>query len=232
MAHYSDWLPSGRQNQLNMARTWISVFTENTQNAQAATVKKYVAWGIPVDTFTAFGTAFGKAQEALTSVQKAETRTPVVYQQCRSAFDDLVQTMRGIKKRHFHILPLAEADLVSLGLKVPDARPTPSGTPTAQVTIETYLVGRHQLGVRIIYATGNPDDLANKGYRIWYSVIAPGETPPDSPEDLRKSLFTKRKKDVIDFDFGDSGKTAYFAVQVENGKLKGPWGPLVSALIP
>jgi hypothetical protein len=49
---------------------------------------------------------------------------------------------------------------------------------------------------------------------------------------LRKSFFTKRKKDVIEFGFGDSGKTAWFAVQVENGGRKGPWGPLVSALIP
>jgi hypothetical protein len=41
-----------------------------------------------------------------------------------------------------------------------------------------------------------------------------------------------RKKDVIEFDFEESGKTAYFAVQVENGGKKGPWGQIVSALIP
>jgi hypothetical protein len=41
-----------------------------------------------------------------------------------------------------------------------------------------------------------------------------------------------RKKDVIEFDYNYSGKTAYFAVQVENGGKKGPWGPMVSALIP
>jgi hypothetical protein len=37
---------------------------------------------------------------------------------------------------------------------------------------------------------------------------------------------------VIEFDYGDSGKTAYFAVQIENEGKKGTWGPLVSALIP
>jgi hypothetical protein len=36
----------------------------------------------------------------------------------------------------------------------------------------------------------------------------------------------------MEFDFGDSGKTAFFAVQIENEGKKGPWGPLVSALIP
>jgi hypothetical protein len=30
----------------------------------------------------------------------------------------------------------------------------------------------------------------------------------------------------------DSGKTAYFAVQIENDGKKGVWGPMVSALIP
>jgi hypothetical protein len=99
-------------------------------------------------------------------------------------------------------------------------------------SIETYLVGRHELGVKIIYTTGNPSDTANKGFRIWYSLIAQGETPPTKPDDLRKSFYTKRKKDVIPFDFDDSGKTAYFAVQIENEGKKGPWGPLVNALIP
>jgi hypothetical protein len=93
-------------------------------------------------------------------------------------------------------------------------------------------VGRHELEVKIVYITGSPEDKANKGYRIWYSVVAQGETPPANPEDLRKSFFTKRKKDIMEFDFGDSGKTVYFAVQVENGGKKGPWGPLASALIP
>jgi hypothetical protein len=88
------------------------------------------------------------------------------------------------------------------------------------------------LGIKIVSITGSPNDPVNKGYRIWHSVVAPGETPPASPEDLRKSFYTQRKKDVVQFDYGDSGKTAWFAVQIENGGKHGPWGPLVSALIP
>ena len=82
-----------------------------------------------------------------------------------------------------------------------------------------------KLGVKIICVTGSTTDPANKGSRIWHSVVAPGETPSANPDDLRKSFYTKRKKDVIEFDFGDSGKTAYFAVQIENEGKKGPWGP-------
>jgi hypothetical protein len=45
-------------------------------------------------------------------------------------------------------------------------------------------------------------------------------------------IHTKRKKDLIEFEFGDSGKRAYFAVQIEHEGKKSPWGPPVSALIP
>jgi hypothetical protein len=109
---------------------------------------------------------------------------------------------------------------------------TPTAAPTAQVTGETYLVGRHELGVRIIYVTGDPNDKANKGFRIWYTVLEPGESAPADPEQLTKSFSTKRKKDVIEFSYGDSGKTVYFATQIENEGKKGPGGPLVNALIP
>ena len=232
MSTTKDWLPSGRQEQLTMARTWISVLNENAPTTQGTPVKKREAWGVPVAAFTELGTLFGTAQAALTAAQQSETRTPAVNQRCRDAFDALCACMRDIKKRYFFVPPLTNEDIVTLELSVPDNTPTFSGPPTAQVSVETYLVGRHQLGVKIVYVAGSPDDPANKSFRVWYSVVASGEAAPASPGELRGSFSTKRKKDVIDFDFNDSGKQAYFAVQVENGSKKGPWGPLVSAFIP
>jgi hypothetical protein len=190
------------------------------------------AWGIPAAVTTDFNTLTQAADTALAAAKNETTRTPVATARCKEAFEALTDKMRDIKRRYFLSPPLTASDFTALGLKQPDPVHTPSGDPTAQVTIETYLVGRHELGVKIVYVTGSAADPANKGYRIWYSVIAPGETPPASPDDLRKSFFTKRKKDVIEFGFGDSGKTACFAVQIENDGKKGPWGPIVSALIP
>jgi hypothetical protein len=186
----------------------------------------------PPAVITDFTALTGAADTALSAAKNETTRTPVVTARCREAFTAMTDKMRDIKRRYFLSPPLTEADLAALGLKKHDPTQTPSGEPAAQVTIETFLVGRHELGVKMVYVTGSPNDPANKGYRIWYSVIAPGETPPSEPEELRKSFYTTRKKDVIEFDYGDSGKTAYFAVQVENGGKKGPWGPMVSALIP
>jgi hypothetical protein len=205
-----------------MAKNWKTVMM--TANADA--------WGISPAVITELGALTQAADTALAAAKNETTRTPVATAQCRETFEVLTAKMRDIKRRYFLSPPFADSDYVALGLKLPDGASTPSGTPTAQVTVETLLIGRHEPGVKIVYVTGSPNDPANKGYRIWYSVIAQGETPPADPDDLRKSFFTKRKKNVIGFDYGDSGKTAYFAVQIENDGRKGNWGPMVSALIP
>jgi hypothetical protein len=221
MATSKDWLPAARAGVLGMAKDWKQVCTPNA-----------AAWGIPAAVLTELDALTQAAGTALDTAQNESTRTPVATAQCKAAFEALVAFMRDTKKRYFLVPPLDDPALVSLGLKPADHHPTPSGTPTAQVTIETYLVGRHELGVKIIYVTGAATDPSNKGYRLWYNVVAPGGAPPSNPDDLHKSFFTKRKKDLIEFDFGDSGKTAWFAVQVENEGKKGPWGPMVQALIP
>jgi hypothetical protein len=217
----TDWLPANRETILEMARDW-----------QSAAASQKAAWGVPDISLANLQARSDAAEAALAVAQNESTRTPVATARCKEAFDSLTSFMRDMKRRYFLSPPLLDSDYVSLGLKPHDSTPTASGVPTAQVTVETYLTGRHELGVKIIYVTGAASDPANKGCRIWYRVAAPGETPPANPDELHKSFFTKRKKDVIEFEFGDSGKTAYFAVQIENEGKKGPWGPLTQALIP
>jgi hypothetical protein len=191
------------------------------------------AWSIPPAVLQGLDSLTQAADKALAAAKNETTRTPVATAQCKEAFDALSDAMRDMKRRYFLTPPLLDSDYISLGLKPHDSTQTASGTPTAQVMVETYLVGRHELGIRIMYVTGNMLDPANKGYRIWYSVVAPGETPPARPDSLNKSFYTMRRKDLIQFAYDDSGKTVYFAVQVENsGGKQGPWGPMVSALIP
>jgi hypothetical protein len=130
MAHYTDWLPSTREAQLEMCRGWISLLT----------AEKRTAWGIPADKFTALGNAFADAQ-ALLQKATGSDRTATITAQCQAAFKVMPDTMRDFKKRFYLSPPLQNpADYVSLGLKPHDSTPTPSGTPTAQVTVETYLL--------------------------------------------------------------------------------------------
>jgi hypothetical protein len=140
--------------------------------------------------------------------------------------------MQDIKKRYFLSPPLQESDFIALGLRPRDTTPSKTGKPESQIRVETFLVARHELGLRLVYESGNPDDPANKEFRIWYQVVGPGDAIPQTQTDLHNSFSTKRKKEVMDFGPESSGKTVYFAVQIENGNLKGPWGPMDSALIP
>jgi hypothetical protein len=189
-------------------------------------------WGVPPADITALAGLTGSADAALSAAMNEATRTPVATAQCKAAFDGLEEAMRDIKRRHFFTPPLTEADLVGLGLSPHDTAATPGHAPSAQAAVETFLTGRHELGIRLVYVSGDPHDKANKGFRVWYAASAPGETPPANPEQLNKSFFTRRKKDVIVFGFGDSGKTASIAVQRENNGVKGEFGPMVSAVIP
>ena len=224
MAQKTDWLPSDRTGQLTLCRDWLSVLT---------TGGKAAAWGLPQSRITELTAAATTAETALATALTETTRTPVATADCRAAFHTMIELMRDTKRRYFLTPPLVDpTDYVSLGLKPHDPTHTMSGIPTAQVTIETYLVGRHELGFKAVYVTGNPNDPANKGFRIHYKVIAPGGAPPTAPGELNESFYTSRKKDLLEFEFGDSGKTAWFAVQIENEGRKGPWGPMISALIP
>jgi hypothetical protein len=102
--------------------------------------------------------------------------------------------MRDIKKRYFLTPPLTEADCSRL--KTPRQHLHGKRNPTTQLLYGNYW---HELGVKMIYVTGTAAAPANKGFRIWYSVVAPGKTHPANPDDLRTSFFTKRKKDVCSY---------------------------------
>jgi len=56
---------------------------------------------------------------------------------------------------------------------------------------------------------------------------------PQKPEELTASHFTRRKRDLIDFPYDNSGKQCFICVRYENSKGdKGPWGPMVNSFIP
>jgi hypothetical protein len=206
-----------------MCRDWIEVLT---------TGNKAFAWNVPASRVSELESAADAAEAALTLALNESTRTPVANAQCRAAFDALRVVMRDTKQRYFLSPPLTDADFISLRLKPHDHTPTMSGDPQAQAMVENFLIGRHELGLHIRYVSGDPNDPANKGFRIYYMVRGPGEPPVTDPETLTKSFFTRRMKDIIHFETGDSGSTVYFCVQIENDGKKGQWGPITSAIIP
>jgi hypothetical protein len=95
---------------------------------------------------TDLDTLIAAAEAALSAAQNETIRTPVATAQRKTAFDALTAKMRDIKRRYFLAPPLDDPAFIALGLKIHDSTPTHSGSPTGQVTVETFLVGRHELG--------------------------------------------------------------------------------------
>jgi hypothetical protein len=202
------------------------------------------AWGIPADRFLELGNRFAAAQELLEKAVSAGDRTPVVTEQCREAFDALDGTLRFFKKHYFLVPPLALADLVRLGLELPNP-PSPIPPPTNQVEADLTFPGIHLVELQKIRLVAGPppDTRSDYGVRIYYGLSGPaGDSfrfrvaeAPKSGNDLPYSIFTRRKKERFDFD-GESGNTVYFCLRYENSKGRkegqGPFGPILSAVIP
>jgi hypothetical protein len=219
-----------------MARNWISIINAPVDPPD---------WGIPAAKITELITLFDAAEAMFLRVQSDIERTKVVTAQCNEAFDALTDSMRSMKNHYFLVPPLSESDLISLGLKPRDP-PSPIETPEAQPEADLTFPGIHLVELRNIrpVAGGTAPDLrSDYGVRIHYGLTGePTEAyrfrvtgTPKTGKDLPKSLFTRRKRERFDFD-GESGQRVYFCLQYENPtggeKGKGPFGPMLSAIIP
>jgi len=54
-----------------------------------------------------------------------------------------------------------------------------------------------------------------------------------NPKELTQSHFTRRKHDLVEFPYNNSGKYCFIYSRYENGKGDAePWSPVVSSFIP
>jgi hypothetical protein len=232
----ANWLPGTRKGQLNMAKVWATVIQT-----------KGTAWGIPAGTQTELKKAITDA-ETILQIALSSDRTAVITTECQRLFGVLLETMRFIKGRYFKSPPLLDEDYTTLLLKVPDTTRTPRGTPKAQITAEIGRSGTAMLILHYKYAEGTEslaDPHSDVGYQVRYGLLPPpGMEPagtdltkvPSVAEELPIVFATKRKKDIINFNPNDSGKTAYFDIRIENGvggeAGYGPWCPMFHAIVP
>jgi hypothetical protein len=133
-----------------------------------------------------------------------------------------------------------------LGNKPRDTHPTPVPRPASQVEADIVLPGPHLVELRIkeLASLSGEPGRANYGVRIYWGVQGESTagdrfriaSPPTSGGGLPHSTFTRRKKYRFDFSEEDRGRTVYFCLRYENSKGgkegEGPWGPIISAIIP
>ena len=143
-------------------------------------------------------------------------------------FRDFVQ---GFLARNPYV---SDIDRQNLQITVRDTRHTTVPVPEGKAEADIQFISRAQLQLIIKHVPGSPVDArAEHGYRIYHGVYHADEVQPASGKDLRESMFTRHKKVLFDFQPEDVGKMAYFCVRFENSKGQaGPWGQMVSTLIP
>jgi hypothetical protein len=211
-------------------------------------VIKGTAWNVPTATATELNTLTLSAQAAYNEANTKD-RTKVLTAKMNAAFNALAAAMRDLKKRYFYIPPLTQVDMAALDLTPPDTVPTPIGPPTNQVAADISYPGKSQHLLNIKPVAGHVyDTRADYGFKIHWGVMPPGgatteqatsdshylTAPPQTPDSLATGdQFTKRKKELINHAYNQSGMTAYYCIRYENNKGdKGPWGPIFSAVIP
>jgi hypothetical protein len=237
MPYESNWLPGKREEQLAMAKNWQTVLA--TKASQ---------WNISEAETAEFDDLVEDAENALAKAQSSQ-RTAVITAQCKAAFEAMIAKMRFLKSRFFLVPPLSSADLISLELKPKDTNPTPVPPPTTQAEADLSRPGVHLLELHLRPVTGSTPDphRADYGFRRYWGIMPSGGATveaatgtkrelmktPVSGAELPFSKFTRRKKELLDFDQADSGKTVYFCIRYENAKGEsGPWGPMFSSIIP
>jgi hypothetical protein len=149
----------------------------------------------------------------------------------KSVEKDLRDYLQGMVVRNVNV---TNRDRELMGLPIYDTTPTAVGDPQGQPTASIVYLGGQVLEMRISHVEGSPFDMkANYGKAIHMKLCAEHETPPETADELPKSKFTRRKKEIFKFAQSDIRKTAYFCIRYENSKgVAGPWGPMITAVIP
>jgi hypothetical protein len=129
---------------------------------------------------------------------------------------------------------VSDIDRDNMGLTVYDYVPSAVGMPVGLVTATVSYPNQGALLLSLTHVENTPDDpRANYGVKIAYDVYGAAEPAPVSAEQLRKSVFTRRKKELFTFEQTDTGKIARFCMRYENSKGQaGQWGQIIAAIIP
>jgi hypothetical protein len=237
---YNDWMPPSRDEQLAMCGNWIEYMTP----------ERRTAWGIPEDQFTDLEALYTAARTLLQKSADAAERTHVVTVQTREAFKAMKDKMRFFRNHYFKMPALDLSDWTALGFREKSARktktPPPGGTPAVSLA---YPGGPHVITAYLgpMAGTEELEPSSVYGCAVYVGIMPQGGAtleeaasekhylmkPPKDGKGLRYYCFTRRRKEQLVFDAGDSGKTAYVCCRYEKGKGDvGVWGPVASAVIP
>ena len=238
MGEYHGWLSATRTGVLYMAKNWNELTALNGQR-----------WLVLPADIANLAALTAAADAALQKAMSAE-RTSAVTEQCREAFTALEAAMRDMKRRYFYIPPLTADDIIALGLKLHDAKPTRIGIPDILMAIAFSYPGVHLIDLHFSAQSGavSKDRRSLYSFGLRYGLMLPTgpatreqaqadhrllTAVPVSPEELPCAFSTRRHSHRLEFGLEDSGKTLFITGCFLNPRSEpGAYCTIQSCLIP
>jgi hypothetical protein len=216
----SDYLPR-RDSELV---TWGTNFTEQIN-------LHLTEWSIPSDEYYALNTALQNFVHLHMQVDSpAKTHTHVIEKDAaRKEFERLV---RGLVDFRLKNPIITDAQRSDWGIPIHKTKHTPIPVPTTypEVEIDTSVIRQIGIHFRDYRSENKAKPFGVHGAEIRWDKL---ENPPANVEDLKHSSFDTKTPLILTFEESDRGKRVYFCLRWENTKgEKGPWGEIVSAIIP
>jgi hypothetical protein len=212
------------------------------QNYLAVLIIYKIAWGVIDTVVTDITTALAHFRASYEAANSPNSSKLIIAKK-NSDRDALIKQIRGCTNAYIRFnTAVSDDQRREIRVHVKDTTRTPIPPPSMQVEADLALPGIHLIElVRIRAVAGSVlNGRSDYGVRIYYGIMGTDtardkfrlNTPPETGSDLPHSVFTRKKRHLFDFD-GESGKTVFFCLRYENSKGEaGPFGPIISAVIP
>jgi hypothetical protein len=252
MAHKNEYIPA-KDAEFD---DWLAFLVEYVGSKRGGPTP---AWThIPDAAYTALSDAYNAWYTAYLKMREPHTKVDTEAKNNAKAAAKAV--VRPFVNQYLRFPPVTNEDRTAMGIPNRDVTPTPIPPPEDQAEALVSFPGIHLIELKIqpVPAPASSANKSDYGVRIYYGVMGTvefGQSPnslgaspsaklpaadkfrlaaaPASGDDLPHSVFTRRAKHRFDFPEEDRSKTVYFCLRYENSKgQSGPWGPILSAVIP
>jgi len=218
MSH--DWMPGKYEDKLSMAKQWVDTL-----------LVRGPEWNVSALEIAELS-ALTEATAAALEMKQVNGGGTIGTAAIRDALKAMVAFMRRLKKTRFFSPPLNEADLASLGLKLPDLIPTKRDKVRELVDLTLSLHNPREIIVnfRVKDSSRRAKPRDYVGVLIRYAIL---DAPTKSHDKLTIEVPASRTPHTLKFDESQRGKTVYVAAAWLNARgILGSWSEIRMAIIP
>jgi hypothetical protein len=191
-------------------------------------------FGFPEDIYTELTEQHEDFVQKLEAAEEPATRTKLTVQAKKSARAILEKNMRSSIREYLsysHLVTDEDRDGLGIPIHKTSRTPAPVATTYPDFDVDSGTIRRLTVDFYDQHSKKSKAKPAGQhGAEIRWAIL---DAAPQSIGELTNSGFDTRTPFTLEFDENQRGKTVYFCLCWENTRgEKGPWGEIVSAIIP